>query len=90
MKKQVHVYYRGMVQGVGFRYTAQDLARESGVCGWAKNLSDGRVEITAEAEEEALKDFVKKIDEFLGGYIRDKEIKWLPATGEFNDFGIRF
>ena len=56
MRKQIHVYYTGRVQGVGFRFTAQDLANEKGIFGWAKNLRDGRVEIRAEAEEKVLKD----------------------------------
>lgn len=90
MKKQAHVYYSGSVQGVGFRYTAQDLARERGVCGWVKNLADARVELFAEAEETAVKEFLQMIDGSLGGYIRDKDIRWQPATGEFNSFEIKF
>ncbi len=54
MKKQVHVYYAGRVQGVGFRFTTQDLARELMVSGWVKNLREGRVELLAEAEEGTL------------------------------------
>ncbi len=90
MKKQIHAYYSGRVQGVGFRFTAQDLARDLGVGGWVKNLRDGRVEVVAEAEEEALKDFLERINKYFGRYIQDTDVKWLEAAGEFEDFGIRF
>ena len=90
MKKQIHVYYAGRVQGVGFRYTAEDLALEMRVSGWVKNLGDGRVELVVEAEEDALKNFLHRIEEAFSSYIGDKNVEWLPATGEFKDFGIRF
>jgi acylphosphatase len=90
MRKQIHAYYSGRVQGVGFRFTAEDLAHELGILGWVKNLRDGRVEIVAEAEEEILHSFLKKIDNYFAGYIRDKDIHWKEATGEFDDFGLRF
>lgn len=90
MKKQVHVYYSGRVQGVGFRYTVEDIAQDMGIGGWVKNLHDGRVELAAEAEEETLKDFLKKIEESFSGCLRDRDIEWFPATGEFKDFAIKF
>ncbi len=35
----------GRVQGVGFRYFTQRMAESLGLEGYAKNLSDGRVEV---------------------------------------------
>jgi acylphosphatase len=51
----------GRVQGVGFRYFAHDVASREGVHGWAKNLPDGRVEISAEGEREAMERFERQI-----------------------------
>jgi len=90
MHKQVHVYYSGRVQGVGFRFTAQDIANDLGILGWVKNLRDGRVELIAETEENILKEFLDRIHKDFSGYIQDKEIEWRQATGEFREFGLKF
>jgi len=90
MKKQVHAYYSGSVQGVGFRFTARSIAEELGVLGWVKNLRDARVEIVAEAPEETIKEFLDKIAHYFSRYIQDTEIDWQPASGEFKDFRIAF
>jgi acylphosphatase len=52
----------GMVQGVGYRYFAQRVAGQLGIKGYAKNLSDGRVEVYAIGEPEALESFRKSLE----------------------------
>ncbi len=89
--KRIHVFYSGNVHGVGFRYTAQDIASQLGLVGWVRNLSDGRVEIISEGEEKKIKQFLNEIEKgFLGRYIRDTDISWKEPTREFNNFDIRF
>jgi acylphosphatase len=44
----------GVVQGVFFRASTQARARELGLTGWAKNLADGRVEVVAGGDAEAI------------------------------------
>jgi acylphosphatase len=90
MKKQLHVYYSGKVQGIGFRYTIQDIASSFKVCGWVKNLSDSRVEVLAEAEEDTLGSFLKQINQRFSRYIKEANVEWQPASGEFRDFLITF
>jgi acylphosphatase len=89
MKKQVHVYYSGKVQGIGFRFTAREAAEGLGVTGFVKNLDDGRVEISAEAVEDTLKDFLASIDKSFSRYISDRQVTWGPASG-FSQFTIEF
>ncbi|HEY4740522.1 MAG TPA: acylphosphatase [Candidatus Acidoferrales bacterium] len=44
----------GMVQGVGYRFFARSAAQRLGLVGYAKNLSDGRVEVYAIGSPAAL------------------------------------
>jgi acylphosphatase len=46
----------GAVQGVGFRYFVQHKASSANLTGWAKNLSDGRVEVYAVGPSDRLDD----------------------------------
>ncbi|OIO33269.1 MAG: hypothetical protein AUJ70_03555 [Candidatus Omnitrophica bacterium CG1_02_40_15] len=89
--KRAHIFYSGHVQGIGFRYTAQDIAMGMGLAGWVKNLEDGRVEIIAEGKEEDLKEFLDKISKGqLGRYITNAELSWEKPAGEFDSFEIAF
>jgi acylphosphatase len=48
----------GRVQGVFYRATAAARARELAIRGYARNLPDGRVEVLACGEDEAVRTFV--------------------------------
>jgi acylphosphatase len=61
--KRLSIVVSGRVQGVGFRFFAQEVAEELAISGWAKNTFDGNVEIEAQGEEESLAVFSKKIAE---------------------------
>jgi len=47
------------VQGVYYRASTRDAAREKGVDGWVKNRDDGRVEAVFEGEESAVGSMVE-------------------------------
>ena len=88
MTERVHVFYSGRVQGVFFRGTTKDIARRIGVCGWVRNLPDGRVELVAEGERGELDDLLKKIRQAKGPNIDDEDVRSENASNEFSNFTI--
>lgn len=60
---RAHVYVSGTVQGVFFRNSTRDRARDLGVDGWVQNLADGRVEAVFEGPEDAVSTMVAWCDE---------------------------
>ena len=54
LKERWRFLIEGSVQGVGFRQSCRQRAVELGLCGWVRNLKDGRVEVQAEGGELAL------------------------------------
>ena len=56
-----HVFVRGLVQGVGFRWFAKELAESLGLSGWARNREDGSVEAEVEGTPAAVDEFVRRL-----------------------------
>lgn len=56
-------YVSGSVQGVGFRHFARRHAEQLGVTGFAKNLRDGRLEVYAIGNREALDGFRRRLEQ---------------------------
>lgn len=68
MAFRAHLIVSGSVQGVNFRWFAQEKAKECGVKGWVKNMPDDTVEIMCEAEtEKAYRDFLNKLEKKYSG-----------------------
>ena len=89
-QKQAEMTFSGNVQGVGFRWAAQDAAYAFNIVGWVANCLDGTVEIVCEGEEEDIGLFLDKIKDVMKRNIKAVNIKWKPAKGKFDSFNIRF
>ncbi|HTV46881.1 MAG TPA: acylphosphatase [Phycisphaerae bacterium] len=67
------VLYTGRVQGVGFRQTTVELAREYALGGTVRNLADGRVELIAEGSKADIQSLLAAIRQYFSGYIVDEK-----------------
>jgi acylphosphatase len=85
------VHYSGRVQGVGFRFTTQRVARAYAVHGYVRNLPDGRVEVVAEGEHLVLDGFFQAVRSEMDRRI-DAESTTAEAVIEpaFEGFEIRY
>jgi acylphosphatase len=54
-------FVRGRVQGVGYRYFAQEAASGLGLAGYARNLDDGRVEVYASGPADKLSELAGRL-----------------------------
>jgi len=85
--KRVHLIISGRVQGVFFRAWIQGKAAELGLTGWVKNTPEGKVEAIFEGSEEKINEMLQKCYEGPRlAQIKEIEVKWEGATGEFGNF----
>lgn len=88
-KKRATLLISGKVQGVSYRASAVEAARNLGLAGYARNLSDGRVEIVAEGAPEAL----VALEQWCrngppAARVMSVEAADGSATGEFSGFSV--
>ncbi|MFT3829215.1 MAG: acylphosphatase [Opitutaceae bacterium] len=83
------VFFTGHVQGVGFRYTTLQVAKEYEVTGFVRNLPDGRVHLEAEGAKNEIEAFLRAVAEAMAGYIRKTERSGERRSPQFQGFTIR-
>ena len=80
----------GRVQGVSFRASAAERAREIGVFGWVRNEPDGTVTAHAEGDPDAVEEFVDWChDGPAAAAVRDVEVRDVAPVGA-SSFEIRY
>lgn len=82
------VHYSGVVQGVGFRATAAEIAKDYPVTGWVKNLADGRVQLLVEGKDEDVKKFLLAVRKRWPKNIKKEQTEEKQPTGKFRSFSI--
>lgn len=89
-RARLHLIISGRVQGVGFRFSAYDEAKDLVLAGWVRNIPGGEVEIVAEGSKENLQMLAAWAH--LGpssAHVTEVREDWLDFTGEFTEFRIR-
>lgn len=86
---ELHAIVKGDVQGVGFRFTTQQLANSMNIRGSVRNLPDGSVEIFALASQKFLEQFLTELSETFPQKIAEMEVKYTEANNIPPDFTIR-
>jgi acylphosphatase len=87
---RLHLIISGRVQGVGFRFSAYDEAKDLALAGWVRNLPNGGVEIVAEGSRENLQMLAAWAH--LGppsAHVTAVREEWSDCAGEFAEFRIR-
>jgi acylphosphatase len=85
------IIVEGRVQGVGFRAWAQRKASTLGLAGYVMNRRDGRVRVRAEGPRETIEELVRDLQKGPPlSQVDHVAVTWLPPTGRFASFGIRY
>ncbi|MDR7484255.1 MAG: acylphosphatase [Armatimonadota bacterium] len=86
---RAHLWIKGRVQGVGFRFFVHRRASALGTAGFVRNLADGRVEVVAEGSPEAVAALIDDVRAGPpGARVQDVEVTWEAPRGE-GGFAIR-
>ncbi len=81
---------RGRVQGVGFRFFAEETARLEGLGGFVRNLDDGCVEVVAEGDQDAVTRFERALHSGPPlSRVEQVEVQERLPTGSVAGFRIR-
>lgn len=89
--KRVHIIVQGRVQGIFFRATTRDKARQLGLTGWVRNLDSDKVEVLAEGPEKEIAELIgycKKGPEIAR--VDDIKVKFEEPKKDLRPFSIRY
>jgi len=88
--KRFHLIISGRVQGVSYRMSAWEKARQLGLSGWVRNLNDGRVEMIIEGDAsllEQMTDWAGQGPRFAS--VTNVDVSEEKVSGDLEDFEIR-
>lgn len=91
MMSRAHIFIYGDVTGVGFRVWTLRQAGGRQLTGWVRNADQGTVEAVFEGEKEKAEEMTELCHQGPEvSWVERVEVKWEKATGEFDDFSIKY
>ena len=89
--RRARIFVSGRVQGVWYRASALEKARELEIRGWVRNLPDGRVELMVEASPSRVEALVRWCHIGPpGAWVEQVEICDDTAGTDLADFHVRY
>lgn len=79
--------FKGRVQGVGFRYTANQIAQKLGITGWVYNDYDGSVLMEAQGTKSQISQMINLLEK--GTFIEIDSIDKIDLQIEQNEQSFR-
>jgi acylphosphatase len=91
MTGRAQVRVKGRVQGVFFRQSTMEMARQLGLSGWVRNLREGSVEALFEGEHRRVEQAVAWCRQGPPrASVTEVTVLWLDGPAECTDFAIRY
>jgi len=85
-----HIVFSGRIQGVGFRFTALNIANRCGLTGYVRNMPDGDVEMLAQGPAEMIDNCVRDLQDSFVWTISHIDIEDVTPDPKLTDFRITF
>jgi len=85
-----HITFSGEVQGIGFRFTALNVATQYHLTGYVRNLPNGMVEMLAQGPAQDIDDCIRNLQESFAGYVREAKTEDAAFDPKHKGFKITF
>jgi acylphosphatase len=90
-REELHAVVHGRVQGIGFRYFVVEHALALGLRGFARNLSNGDVEVLAQGPRSALERLLLLLRQGpSSAYVTEVTTTWRQPTEHVSGFHVRW
>jgi acylphosphatase len=87
---RVRILIEGRLQGINFRFNSQQKAKQLNLVGFVRNLSDGRIEIEAQGDEDKLAEMLTWCqEEPHSSHIRSLLYRYDEPIKGHSDFVVR-